>query len=131
MAHCRELLHANQVHDAGEDYGMNFKLFPHMLFMTDKVFDLKIDLKKFLPRAGYRCRNVTIGHGVAATIDSYSHLHTEYVLTQGLRKNELNGSWDVVTLQFVDMSYSPVAPNCAIPPILKASDMHLQLQCID
>ena len=70
VAHCRELLHANQVQDVGEDYGMNFKPFPDMLFMTDKVFDLK----KFEPRPGYQCRNVTIG--VAATIDSYSHLHT-------------------------------------------------------
>ena len=39
VAHCRELLHVNQVQDVGEDYGMNFKPFPDMLFMTDKVFD--------------------------------------------------------------------------------------------
>ena len=100
----------------GEDYEMNFMLFPHMhmLFMTDKEFHLKIDSKKFQSRPGYRCRNVTIG---VATSISYSHLHTEYVLNQGLRKNSNEGSWDVATLQFVDMAYCPVAPSCAIPPI--------------
>ena len=64
VAHCRELLPANQVHDVGVDYEMDFKDFPHMLFMADKVFDLK----KFESWPGYQCRNVTIG--VATTIDS-------------------------------------------------------------
>ena len=48
VSHCRELLHANQVQDVGEDYGMNFKPFPDMRFRTDKVFDLK----KFQSRPG-------------------------------------------------------------------------------
>ena len=61
----------------------------------------------------YRCRNVTVG--VAASIDSYSHMHTEYVLHQGLRKN--GTSWDVVRLDFVDMSNISVPPHCAIPSI--------------
>ena len=108
VAQCRELLPANQVQNVGDDYDMSFKDFPHMLAL------FMFHLKKFESRPGYQCRNVTIG--VAATIDSYSHLHTQYVLHQGLRKNE-HGSWDVVPLQFVDMSNSPVPPNCAIRPI--------------
>ena len=88
----------------GENHGMNFKHFPNMLLMTDNVFDLK----KFESRSGYQCRNVTTG--VAATIDSYSHLHTEYALHQGLRKNKLDGSWNVVPapLQFVYVDMSTI-----------------------
>jgi len=110
VARCLELLPANKVQkNVGDDYEMNFMHFPHMLFMTDNEFHLK----KFQSRHGYRCRNVTVG--VAASIDSYSHMHTEYVLHQGLRKN--GTSWDVVRLDFVDMSNISVPPHCAIPSI--------------
>ena len=110
VARCLELLPANKVQkNVGDDYDMNFMHFPHMLFMTDNEFHLK----KFQSRHDYRCRNVTVG--VAASIDSYSHMHTEYVLHQGLRKN--GTSWDVVRLDFVDMSNISVPPHCAIPSI--------------
>ena len=110
VARCLELLPANKVQkNVGDDYDMNFMHFPHMLFMTDNEFHLK----KFQSRHDYRCRNVTVG--VAASIDSYSHMHTEYVLHQGLRKN--GTSWDVVSLDFVDMSNISVPPHCAIPSI--------------
>ena len=93
----------------GKNYDLQLDRFPDILFMTKTEFHLK-------PEKCVRfCKNVTIG--VAAAIDSYPHLHTKYVLHQGLRKNKLDGSWDVVPLQFVHMSNSPVPPYSAIPPV--------------